>query len=154
MIHYTHGNWRIDPDSCNIERIVCDTNDGCTAVVAGIHHQTLQKGIKPLGCGSGSLAERTANAQLLLNAPDMLNAALELRNTLRALTNALKKVKDAEEPLDRVETVYNLLEMTCNKHFLFEIAAYLQNLDKEKDVPLVPIIQHRHRLINPETLKQ
>lgn len=143
MISYTRGKWRLESNRCNIERIVSDTPDGFTVAVAGIHHQTLQPGLKPLGYGSGLLAERTANAQLLLNAPDLFKYALLLRELLNDICT---KFDDAIKKRDFINLSYlaTLLKMTHDEHLLFDIVEHLANLDNLKEVPNVPVSKHRN----------
>lgn len=143
MISYTRGKWRLESDRCNIERIVSDTPDGCAVAVAGIHHQTLRPGLKPLGYGSGLLAERTANAQLLLNAPDLFKYALLLRELLNDICT---QFDDAIKKRDFINLSYlaTLLKMTHDEHLLFDIVEHLANLDNLKEVPNVPVSKYRN----------
>ena len=143
MISYTRGKWRLESDRCNIERIVSDTPDGCTVAVAGIHHQTLRPGLKQLGYGSGLLAERTANAQLLLNAPDLFKYALLLRELLNNictdLDDAIKK-----NNVEQIKLMADILKMTHDEFLLFDIVEHLANLDNLKEVPNVPVSKYRN----------
>lgn len=143
MISYTRGKWRLESDRCNIERIVSDTPDGCTVAVAGIHHQTLQPGLKPLGYGSGLLAERTANAQLLLNAPDLFKYALLLRELLNDICTDLFNAIERGN-MEQIKALADFLQLTHDEFLLFDIVEQLANLDNLKEVPNVPVSKHRN----------
>ena len=147
MLWYTHGNWRLEEGRCNIERIVCDLEDGCTVAVAGIHHQTLKPERMSRNCGHGSglYKERLSNAELILNAPDLYRYARRLKMLLDALyVEAFARNGNDSTRLDNIAAS---LKKIVNEYPLFQISDYLFNLDAEgnmdKKALTVPLAYHR-----------
>ena len=147
MLWFTRGKWRLEEGRCNIERIVCELEDGCIVAVAGIHHQTLQagKGIRNCGHGSGLYKERLSNAELILNAPDLYRYA----RRLKMLLDALYVEAHAREGNDstRLDNIAASLKKIVNEYPLFQISDYLFDLDAEGNIDkkalTIPLAEHR-----------
>lgn len=89
MLNYTKGEWLVEKTQMG-KRIVCKRDGKDVGVVAVVHHQTFQKGVNPLGCGSGSRDEINANAHLIALAPSLFEGVGELKNALERLLEGIK----------------------------------------------------------------
>ncbi|MBQ3350233.1 MAG: hypothetical protein IJG38_07525 [Thermoguttaceae bacterium] len=108
MLNYTKGEWLVEKTQMG-KRIVCKRDGKDVGVVAVVHHQTFQKGVNPLGCGSGSRDEINANAHLIALAPSLFEGVGELKNALERLLEGIKAktltMSDVRERI--VEMLYN-----------------------------------------------
>lgn len=89
MLNYTKGEWLVEKTQMG-KRIVCKLGDGKVVGVAVVHHQTFQKGVNPLGWGSGSRDEINANAHLIALAPSLFEGVGELKTALERLLEGIK----------------------------------------------------------------
>lgn len=108
MLNYTKGEWLVEKTQMG-KRIVCKRDGKDVGVVAVVHHRTFQKGVNPLGCGSGSRDEINANAHLIALAPSLFEGVGELKNALERLLEGIKSqtltMSDVRERIN--EMLYN-----------------------------------------------
>lgn len=147
MISYTRGKWKLESCQTGCCRIICDTDFGNEIPVAVIHHQTFQVGKLPLTAGSGTTKERTANAQLLLNAADMYEYGKRLRGLLRALALELDAAKNRYD----ADQVKLSLDKIITDFPFFQIIEWLGLIDELTIIPDVPIIKSLERAKHKET---